>query len=104
MAGAGRYSFKNVPSFRASRFSASAAARSGNDASNSASSSPVNSPSIHALHFSSNVFIEVPQEVLQVFSGVEKPGHHRADRTAQRFRNLVVLHVFGLLHQNHRAM
>src|SRR5436190_3281398 len=104
MARQGRYSFKNIPSFCAPRFSASAAARSGSDASNSTSSWPASSPSIHAVHFSSNVFIEVPQEVLQFFSGVEKPGHHCADRAAQRFRNLVVLHVFGFLHQNYRAM
>src|SRR3954469_1658314 len=104
MAGQGRYSFKNAPSFCASRFSAWAVTRSGSDASNSIRSSPVNAPSIHAVHFSSNVFIEVPQEVLEFFPGIEKPRHHGADGTTERFRNLVVLHVLGFLHQNYGPM
>src|SRR6476619_1465692 len=104
MAGQGRCSFRNAPSLTVSRLSAWAAARSGSDASNSVSSPPVNSPSIHAVHFSSNVFIEIPQEVLELFASVEKPGHHRADGTPQRLGNLVVLHVLGFLHQNHSSM
>src|SRR5438270_13350737 len=104
MARQGRCSFKNVPSCWASRFSASAASLSGSEASNSISSAPVSSPSIHAVHFSSNVFIEVPQKVLQFFPGVEKSRHHGADGTPERLGNLVVLHVLGFLHQNHGAM
>src|SRR3954471_5461103 len=100
MARQGRCSFRNVPSFCASRFSASAAAKSGSDASNSTSSWPASSPSIHAVHFSSNVFIEVPQEVLEFFPGIEKSRHHRTNGTTERFRDLVVLHVLSFLHQN----
>src|SRR6266849_1601979 len=93
-------SFKNVPSLCASRFSASAAALSGREASNAASSVPVSSSSSHAVHFSSNVFIEIPQQVLQFFPRVEKSRHDRANGTPERLRNLVILHVLGFLHQN----
>src|SRR3982074_233522 len=104
MAGAASCSFNNEPSLRASCFSTSAAALSGNDASNSASSLPASCPSIQAVNFSSNVFINVPQQSLQFFAGVEKPGHDRADRAVERFCDLVILHVFNFLHQNDGAM
>src|SRR4029453_3261515 len=70
--------FKKVPSFLASAFSASAAALSGNDASNSASSRPLSCPSSHAVHFSSNVFINVPQQILQFLARIKQTRHHRA--------------------------
>src|SRR5262249_6454385 len=70
--------FKRAPSFLASAFSAAAAALSGKDASNSDSSRPLSCPSSHAVHLSSNVFIDVSQQILQFLACIKQTRHHRA--------------------------
>src|SRR4030095_1771475 len=95
---------KKEPSFFALCFSASAAALSGSEARNSSSSRPVSWSSIQAVHFSSNVFINILQQVLQFLPRIKQSRHHSADGTTECFRDLVVLHVFGFLHQNYRPM
>src|SRR3984893_7475881 len=93
--------FRNVPSFCESRFSASAAAKSGNDDSNSTNSLPLNWPSSQAVHFSSSVFIHVSQGILQFLAGIKQTRHHRADGAAQALGNLMILHLFNFFHQNY---
>src|SRR4029434_2581546 len=90
--------------FRASAFSASAAALSGNDASNSASSRPLSCPSSHAVHFSSNVFIHVPQQILQFLARIKQTRHHRAYGATECFRDFMILHLFDLFHQNDSSL
>src|SRR5882724_6161152 len=90
--------FKRAPSFFASAFSASAVALSGSEASNSVSSLPLSWPSSHAVHFSSNVFINVLQQILQFLARIKEARHHRANRATERFCNFVILHLFNFLH------
>src|SRR6266481_6405242 len=71
--------FNSSPSFFASAFSASAEALSGSDASNSDSSRPLSWSSSHAVHFSSNLFIHVSQQILQFLARVKKARHDGAD-------------------------
>src|SRR5207249_4504904 len=92
--------FKSSPTFLASAFSASAEALSGSECSNSDNSRPLSWPSSQAVHFSSNVFINVPQQILQFLACIKQTRHHRANGAPQSLCNLVVLHVFGFLHQN----
>src|SRR5207245_11000869 len=81
-----------------SSFSASAAALSGNDASKSINSLPASWPSSQAVHFSSNVFINVLQQSLEFLAGIKQARHDRANRAAQRLGNFVILHLFDLFH------
>src|SRR5436309_973099 len=97
-------SARPISSFFASAFSASAAALSGSEASNSVSSLPLSLPSSHAVHFSSNVLINVLQQILQFLACIEQARHHCANRAAERFCDFVILHFFNLLHQNDGTM
>src|ERR1051325_2694000 len=83
--------FKSSPSFSAPTFSASAAPLSGSEASNSDSSRPLSWPSTHAVHFSSNVFINVPQQGLQFLACIKETRHHRANRASDGLCNFVIL-------------
>ncbi len=65
---------------------------------------PESRPSTQAVNFSSKVFIHIPQHGLHFFAGVEKPGHHRADRAFQRVGDLLVLHPLDLAHQDDGPM
>src|ERR1051325_7574223 len=96
--------FKNADSFCVSCFSASASVRSGREASNSTSSFPFSWPSSQAVHFSSNVFINISQQILEPFSRVEQPRHYRSNRTSQHFGDFIVLHVFRFFHENYCSM
>src|SRR5439155_19249446 len=96
--------FKSSPSFSAHVLSASAAALSGSEASNSDSSRPLSWPSTHAVHFSSNVFINVSQQILQFLARIKQARHHRADGASKCFCNFVILHAFDLFHQNDSAL
>src|SRR5437762_6898588 len=91
---------RRTPTFLASAFSASAAALSGNDASNSDNSRPLSFPSSHAVQLSSNVFINVSQLILQFLARIKQARHHRAYRATECFRDFMILHLFNLLHQD----
>src|ERR1051325_2645096 len=96
--------FKSSPSFSAPTFSASAAPFSGSEASNSDSSRPLSWPATHAVHFSSNVFINVPQQGLQFLACIKETRHHRANRASDGLCNFVIWHAFDLFHQNDGAL